>query len=99
MRVAGRKVTLVFLAEMVGSAPVSGLDRLVFDHSGLTGAYDISIEWTPGLVGPTPPGFTPDDTGPSFAEALRDQLGLKLESEIGPVDVVVIDHVEQPSAN
>jgi hypothetical protein len=44
-------------------------------------------------------GSQPEDTGPTFLEALKDQLGMKLESTTGPVDVLVIDHVEEPSAN
>jgi uncharacterized protein (TIGR03435 family) len=40
-----------------------------------------------------------DDSGPTLMEALKDQLGLKLESTKGPVDVLVIDHVEEPSEN
>jgi len=98
MRIAGRKVTLAFLAEMA-SAPVTGLDRPVLDHTGLTGTYDFSFEFSPGLNGPAPPGFTPDETGLTFTEAIRDQLGLKLEAQTGPMDVLVIDHVEQPTEN
>jgi uncharacterized protein (TIGR03435 family) len=97
-RVAGRKVTPAFLAEMA-SAPITGIDRPIVDRTGLEGTYDISLEFTPAASGPAPPGFTPDENGPTFEEALQDQLGLKLVPETGPVNVVVIDHVEEPSAN
>ena len=56
-----------------------------------------------GLEGtqPLPAGsdFQPDPSGPTFLEALQEQLGLKLESQAGPIDILVIDHVEQPSEN
>ena len=98
LRIAGRKVKLALLAEMAPN-PSSGVDRPVFDHTGLAGTFDLSIEWAPRLNGPPPLGFIPDADGPTFAEALQDQLGLKLVPQTGPVDVLVIDHVEQPSAN
>ena len=98
LRIAGRKVKLALLAEMAPN-PTSGVDRPVFDHTGLDGTFDMSIEWAPRLNGPAPPGFTPDADGPTFTEALQDQLGLKLVPQTGPVDVLVIDHVEQPSPN
>jgi uncharacterized protein (TIGR03435 family) len=73
----------------------------VIDRSGLTGTFDVSIEWTPAITPPPGSGvtFTPDPDGPTFTEALQDQLGLKLVPQTGPVDVLVIDHVEQPSGN
>jgi len=87
---------------MMAYSPASGLDRPVFDHTGLSGTFDMSFEWTArpnSVTGPSPPGFTPDDTGPTFFEALQEQLGLKLVPKTGPVDVLVIDRVKQPSAN
>ncbi len=100
LHVAGRKVTLTHLAQMAPS-PVSGIDRPVVDQTGLTGTYDISFEFVPRINGPPPPGFTPapDDAGLTFIQALQDQLGLKLEPQTGQVEVLVIDHVEQPSEN
>jgi uncharacterized protein (TIGR03435 family) len=64
--------------------------RPVIDKSGLTGPFDaIHLEYAFGMT----------DTGPSIFTSLHDQLGLKLESTKGPVEVLVIDHVEKPSAN
>jgi len=67
--------------------------RTVVDKTGLTGKYDFKIEWTPDWV--------KDDSGtaPRLFTALQEQLGLKLEPDKGPVDSVVVDHVEKPSAN
>ncbi len=61
---------------------------LSLDRTGLTGNYDFFIEFTPMINGPLPPGanFTPDPNGPTFLEALKEQLGIKLESQTGPVD-------------
>jgi bla regulator protein blaR1 len=98
MHIAGTKVTLALLAEMAPN-PASGVDRPVLDRTGLVGTFDINFEWAPRFNGPMPPGLTPDPDGPAFAEALQDELGLKLEPQSSPVEVLVIDHVEQPSPN
>jgi uncharacterized protein (TIGR03435 family) len=97
-RVAARNVTIGMLAgTMTG---FGNLDRHVLDQTGLKGNFDWIIEWTPQFNGPVPPGAPqPDESGPTFLEALRDQLGLKLDSQTGPVDIMVIDHIEEPSPN
>jgi uncharacterized protein (TIGR03435 family) len=74
--------------------------RKVIDKTGLTGHYDFTFDRTP----PNPNSTTgslpiPGDSGVSLSTALEDELGLKLESSEGPVDVIVIDHIERPSAN
>jgi uncharacterized protein (TIGR03435 family) len=75
-------------------APLSRqLGRIIVDKTGLTGRYDFTLEWTPDGVAPT------DQSSPDIFTAIQEQLGLKLESTKGPVDVVVIDHIEKPSAN
>ncbi len=57
------------------------------------------MEFAPQFNGPVQPSTPPDPNGPTFLEALQEQLGLKLESKTGPVDVLVINHLEQPSEN
>lgn len=76
-----------------------GLDRVVVNRTGLSGSYDFWMEIVPESGASLPSDAQPDPTGPTLLEGLRDQLGLKVESTTGPVDVLVIDHVEQPSEN
>jgi uncharacterized protein (TIGR03435 family) len=73
------------------------VERNVIDKTGLTSKYDINLKWTPAeLEGKADTGT---DSAPDIFTALQDQLGLKLESSKGPVDTLVIDHVEMPSQN
>jgi bla regulator protein blaR1 len=80
------------------------VQRIVVDRTGLTGNFDIDLTWTPDQLpqgrGEPPPGvqLPPiDPNGPSIFTAVQEQLGLKLDSQRGPVDVLVIDRVEQPT--
>ena len=100
-KIGARNVPLAMLASTVSIPEITGVNRPVLDKTGLTGTYDFVIEFTPQFTGPLPPGanFQPDPTGPTFLEALKEQLGLKLESQTGPVDVIVVDHVDHPSEN
>jgi uncharacterized protein (TIGR03435 family) len=85
------------------------LDRPVLDQTGLSQHYDFKLEWAPepppdagirGDAGATPPPRElPPASGPDIFTALREELGLKLESHKGPVDVMVIDRIERPSTN
>ena len=97
-RFGGRNVTMKMLAEsMPFQTGLATLERPLIDKTGLTGGFDFSIEWTP----PEDMGQPGDvgSFGAPFREALKKQLGLKLEPQKAPVEVLVIDHVEQPSAN
>ena len=79
--------------------------RSVVDKTGLTGKFDITLEWTPdeapGVQAPSgaPPPPVSDGTGPSIFTAIQEQLGLKLESQKGPVEILVIERAEKPSEN
>jgi uncharacterized protein (TIGR03435 family) len=79
------------------------LDRLVVDKTGLTGNFDLQLEWSPEFSRPgalTEAGGTSSElSGPSIFTALQEQLGLRLESTKGPVEVLVIDSVQKPSEN
>ena len=77
--------------------------RPVRNQTALAGQYDFRLSWTPddatpGAVGPRG-SPAPDQTLASVFTALTEQLGLKLQSDKGPVDVYVIDHAEKPSEN
>jgi uncharacterized protein (TIGR03435 family) len=97
-RLGGRTVTIGRMAGFLTN-PFTGVDRPVRDRTGLAGTFDFSLEWSLAPDSAQPLGPAPEDTGPTFLEALQQQLGLKLTSTTGPVDVLVIDHVEQPSPN
>lgn len=83
--------------------------RIVVDKTGLAGKYDFTLKWTPdegqGPMmpgGPRPDGGGPppsDSSGPSIFTALQEQLGLKLDSQKAPTDVLIIEHIERPSEN
>jgi len=100
------KVTATGASVSMLIAPLSRqLGRTIVDKTGLTGSYDFTLEWTPDNAAPPPAGGSPpeaaapDQSAPDIFTAIQEQLGLKLESTKGPVDVIVIDHIEKPSAN
>jgi uncharacterized protein (TIGR03435 family) len=83
-------------------AGIVGQGRPVIDKTGLTGRFDFTIEWAPESNSPPPadaPAAASDPLGPTPLQALRDQLGLKVESTKGAVQILVIDKVERPSEN
>lgn len=94
----GRAVPLSYIA---GSLAVT-LRREVVDKTNLTGLYDFKLQWTPDSIAlgntssPTPASSS---SGLSLFTALQEQLGLKLESSKGPVEVLVIDSVSRPTEN
>ena len=82
--------------------------RPVIDETNLRGPFRWALTWTPDNLPQRAPGTPPDQpltvngqsvdpNGPSLFTAIEEQLGLKLESSKGPVDVLVIDHVERPT--
>jgi uncharacterized protein (TIGR03435 family) len=81
--------------------------RIVVDKTGLSGAYDFTLTWTPDQMPQRPPGAPEplvngvpiDPNGPSLFTAVQEQLGLKLDSQRGAVAVLVIDRVERPTEN
>jgi uncharacterized protein (TIGR03435 family) len=74
--------------------------RMVVDRTGLTGRYDIDVEFTPEFRPAPPPGApdlpVPAGDGPSLFTAIQEQLGLKLESTRGPVEMLVVDSAQRP---
>jgi uncharacterized protein (TIGR03435 family) len=93
-----RNATIADLASLLQRAI---LDRPVVDKTGLTARYDFDLEWAPdetqfGGDVPTPSSDTP--ASPLFS-AIQEQLGLRLVATRGPVDALIIDTAERPSAN
>jgi bla regulator protein BlaR1 len=103
--IQSRGGTTAFLAHALSGM----LGRTVVDETGLTGNYDFSLNWTPdegmrnvlgGPQGGPPRDDAPSDAGgPTLFSAVEEQLGLKLQSEKGKVDVIVIDHIDLPTEN
>jgi bla regulator protein blaR1 len=97
--------------DMFASGPLSEMpeteERVVVNKTGLTGHYDFILKWTPenpsqGAAGPgdlAPPSSQSDSSAPGLFTALEEQLGLKLESQKGSVETLVIDHIQRASAN
>ena len=81
----GGSIPMTRLATALGTP----LGRIILDRTGLAGTFDVDLAWTPNQ--------SADTSGPSLFTALQEQLGLKLESTRGPVEVLVIDRVEQPT--
>jgi uncharacterized protein (TIGR03435 family) len=93
---AGRAVPWWLIVEFLEGT----VDRNVIDRTGLTGAFDVELQWAPmqpqrpDAAEPAPPV---DPGGPSIFAAVREQLGLRLEASRGMVDVLLIDRAEKPT--
>jgi uncharacterized protein (TIGR03435 family) len=95
--------------EQLASQLTSIVGRTVQDKTGLTGRYDLTLKYTPEYIAlrsstataseGQPASSASDVGGTSIFKALQDQLGLKLESGKGPVEIIVIDHIERASGN
>jgi uncharacterized protein (TIGR03435 family) len=104
---ACQNTTMAQLAEKVRSAATGYITHPVVDLTGLNGAYDFAITWTPsqliagaGRGGADPTVASTPSGGLTFFEAIDKQLGLKLDSQKHPMPVVVIDHLERlPAEN
>jgi uncharacterized protein (TIGR03435 family) len=98
--VKATSISLSVLAQSLSEA----LGRTVVDKTGLTGNFNTTMEWSPddaqlSLLPPDAPRPSVDSAGPSIFAAIQEQLGLKLESRKGPVEVLVVDRAEKPSEN
>jgi len=83
--------TIAVLADQLAGE----LGRPVIDKTALAGRYDFTFKWTPD----NSTVAASSDDPPSIFTAVQEQLGLKLESTKGPVETLVIDHIEPPSEN
>jgi len=95
MMVSNSQMTAVGIATSNLAANLAfHVERNVIDKTGLTGKYDFTLKWRPDNA-----DATTDNNAPDLFTALQEQLGLKLEPSKGPVDTLVIDHIERPSEN
>ena len=99
----GRLIGTQVSAEMLAKVLSDQLSRSVQDQTGLKGVFDFKLEWEPDGLStpandlPAPAGLS---AGASLFTAIQEQLGLKLEGRKGPVEVLVVDHIERtPTEN
>ena len=107
-RLVGRGITMAQLVRILPNHLASGsrigLDRPLIDRTGLSGAFDFTLEWTPD---PAPPAWAPyreftrplESNAPNFLAAFPEQLGLRLDNQLAPGPVLVIDRIEPPVVN
>jgi bla regulator protein blaR1 len=104
--VQGHAMNMASLVNLLGAL----LRSPVVDRTGFKGNYDFDLEFTPDDAPPAPPvggegsvptaGAPPDANGVSLFAAVQSQLGLKLETKKGPMELIVVDHVERaPTEN
>jgi uncharacterized protein (TIGR03435 family) len=98
MVLPARNATMGELAALMQRAM---LDRPVVDKTGLSGRYDFDLEWAPDETqfGGEIPVASADAPNPPLFTAIQQQIGLKLEATRGPVETIVVDRADRPSAN
>jgi uncharacterized protein (TIGR03435 family) len=99
-KLIGTGVTMAMFSAVLSM----NVGRPVVDRTALTGSFDIELTFDPASAAQAAPGAPPgpvptDETKPSIFTALQEQLGLKLESTRGPIDVLVVDQAERPTPN
>lgn len=95
-----KKVSMKMFAERVLS---QRLGRSVPDKTGIDGDFDFKVQYVEETQsksgGDAPPAASTDGSGPTFLTAMQEQLGLKLDSQKGPVEFIIVDRAEKASAN
>ena len=92
------------MAEFASLLPHGAVDRPVLDKTGIAGRYDFVLDWAPdesdfdGMMRTRLP-LADDSAEPGLFEAIQQQLGLKLVPTRGPIETIVLDHVDRPSEN
>lgn len=89
----GRDFTAARLAGLLSVSEMA--NRPVIDHTGITARFDFILYWEPVVS----LDAQPELSAPPFIDALKNQLGLKLLPSTGPVDIFVVDHIEEPTPN
>jgi uncharacterized protein (TIGR03435 family) len=98
MQLLGGKIAMPEFVRMLSMT----LGRVVIDRTGFTAPFDVQLDFAPDETTPSlppPPPGSPPTSAVSIAQALQQQLGLRLESARGPVEVLVVDQAEPPSPN
>lgn len=117
-RLASRGITMAQLVAILPGHLVAGshiaFDRPLIDRTGLSGAFDFTLEWTPDpvardVLAPSQAvprllqyrafAFPLESTAPNFLAALQEQLGLSLDNQLAPEPVLVIEKIEPPTEN
>jgi uncharacterized protein (TIGR03435 family) len=98
-QIFGRNQTMQQISQTMGHWPGTGIERPIADGTSASGKFDFRMTWapepTPGVVAPMPA----PSSAPSFLDALRDQLGLKLVSATATMPFLILDHIEEPTPN
>jgi uncharacterized protein (TIGR03435 family) len=99
---AGREIYRNFSMPVFANILAAHAEEIVVDRTALKGSYDFKLTFTPerigrGSVDQHEPD--PDLGGPSLFTALREQLGLELRRQVVPVELLTIDHIEDPTEN
>jgi uncharacterized protein (TIGR03435 family) len=97
-QITAQRAPLEFLLEALSFL----LGRPAINKTGLTGLFDYKLEWTPDeiQVGSDETNGRPkDENVPSLSSALQEQMGLRLQSQKGPVEIITVDRAEKPTAN
>ncbi|HTS26206.1 MAG TPA: TIGR03435 family protein [Bryobacteraceae bacterium] len=96
-RFEATRISMAKFAELLGRFT----GQPVMDATNLKGVFDFTLQWSPEDSRRMPDDAVAEgDSGPSFSTALQEQLGLKLEGRKGPVEILVVDHIEKsPTAN
>ena len=98
LREGGRDMTMNAVADDLTGARDS--ERPILDRTGLPGTFDYILEFDPDSLDRDGVSSTShDDPGPTFSEALKEQLGLQLKKEDGVISIFVVDQIQYPSAN
>jgi uncharacterized protein (TIGR03435 family) len=102
-RLVGQGATITELAMRISDLGDDSIGHQVFDKTGLTAKYDFTLEWTPDMRGAgdsdADGGGAGDAGGPTLFTAVQEQLGLKLDAAKEPVECLIVDHAERPTAN
>jgi uncharacterized protein (TIGR03435 family) len=98
MKSGGRNVPMARFAAI--ETGVGVVDRPMVDQTELKGTVDYNLEWIQVAANvPFGAEFHPDESAPTFEEALRQQLGIKMVPQKGPIDFFIVDHIEHPAEN